>query len=186
MSTRHLKCKVSVVPLKFLDGPVLERLATEVSGLLLAPGQAAFVGEPAEMLATALADSARHPFAILASPSGSHADKVVGMGVLHVGVAAEAGWQDADDAVLLRGFLIDRSCQGLGYGAGATLAAVNQAADLVRRFGLPATGVVLSVNERNLAGRAAYLKAGFMDRGQYLGGRSGPQRTLHLPFVNKG
>lgn len=107
------------------------------------------------------------------------------MGVLHVGVANEARWQDADDAVLLRGFLIDRSCQGLGYGASATLAAVNQAADMVRRFVLPATGVVLSVNERNLAGRTAYLKAGFMDRGQYLGGRSGPQRTLYLPFVNK-
>lgn len=185
MSSEHAISKVHVVCLKALDGPVLERLATEVWGLQLGVGQEAFVGEPATMLAAAMADPARYPFAILAGPNESLGGQVVGMGVLHVGVATDAGWHDEDGAVLLRGFLIDRNCQGLGYGADATLKAVEQAAELVRRYGLAAAGVVLSVNERNLAGRAAYLKAGFVDRGQYLGGRSGPQRTLHHPFVNK-
>jgi hypothetical protein len=41
---------------------------------------------------------------------------------------------------------------------------------------------VLSVNEVNPAGQAAYRKAGFEDRGQYLGGDAGPQRTMYRAF----
>ena len=104
------------------------------------------------------------------------------MGVLQVGAAKDAGWPDADGAVLLRGFLIDKGCQGLGYGSGAAVAAVELAEALVRASGLSATGVVLSVNERNPVGLAAYVKAGFADRGQYLGGRAGPQRILYRGF----
>ena len=50
------------------------------------------------------------------------------------------------------------------------------------RLGGGETGVVLSVNERNPAGQAAYRKAGFEDHGQYLGGDAGPQRTMYRAF----
>lgn len=83
---------------------------------------------------------------------------------------------------LLRGFLIDRTRQGLGLGTQAAAAAVREAAKLTARLGGGEAGVVLSVNERNPAGIAAYRRAGFTDRGQYLGGEAGPQRTMYRSF----
>ena len=44
---------------------------------------------------------------------------------------------------------------------------------------------MLSVNEHNPAGQAAYRKAGFEDRGQYLGGDAGPQRTMYRAFLTR-
>ena len=194
LDTKLLEGKVRVFPLKSSGAAVRERLTKGVSELLLAPGQSAFVGEPAMMLAAAIEDPERHPFAILAPAvcdservpddlDGATRGPVIGMGVIHMGAAMEAGWPDNGGAVLLRGFVIDRSQQGLGYGTGATMAAVDLAQNLVSQLKLPASGVVLGVNERNLAGWAAYLKAGFVDHGRYLGGRSGPQRTLYRPFA---
>ena len=174
-----LSTNIQVVLLKSADQTLLQRLAAGVRDLRLGPGQDSFVGVPAVMLAAAMSDPARHPFAVLA---GAAAAAVVGMGVLQVGAAKDAGWPHADGAVLLRGFLIDKGCQGLGYGSGAAVAAVELAEALVRASGLSATGVVLSVNERNPVGLAAYVKAGFADRGQYLGGRAGPQRILYRGF----
>jgi ribosomal protein S18 acetylase RimI-like enzyme len=83
---------------------------------------------------------------------------------------------------LLRGFLIDRNRQGRGLGTLAAAAAVREAAKLTVRLGGGEAGVVLLVNERNPAGQAAYRKAGFEDRGQYLGGDAGPQRTMYRSF----
>ena len=57
------------------------------------------------------------------------------------------------------------------------------AAKLTARHGSGEAGVVLSVNEGNPAGLAAYRKAGFLDHGQYLGGSSGPQRTMFRSFT---
>ncbi|MDO5751702.1 hypothetical protein [Arthrobacter sp.] len=57
------------------------------------------------------------------------------MGVLQLGAATEAGWPDADGAVLLRGFLIDKDLQEIGYGSQATMAAVELAEELVRVSG---------------------------------------------------
>ncbi|WP_247647066.1 GNAT family N-acetyltransferase [Arthrobacter sp. E3] len=190
MSTSFSNGNVHLVPLKSVGEDELQRLVVAVAGLSLAPGQDDFVGEPAAMLATALEDTARHPFAIVtaAPPSTGVAENafdggtVVGLGVLHLGAALEAGWPNAGGAVLLRGFLIDKNRQGRGYGSGAAVAAVELAQELVRASGLSATGLVLSVNERNPAGLAAYLMAKFVDRGQHLGGRSGSQRILYRAF----
>jgi GNAT superfamily N-acetyltransferase len=168
---------VTLHPLKPAHGPAPEGLLAGVAGLELDPGQDAFVGEPTTLVAKAMADPQRHPFAIVAD------NDVVGFGTLHVNAATDTGWPDSHTAVLLRGFLVDRRRQGLGYGTAATLAAVDLAEALAAELGLPATGVVLGVNELNLAGQAAYTKAGFIDAGQFLGGRSGPQRIMFRPFT---
>lgn len=170
---------VTLVPLKSVPEGERGRLLAGIAELQLSPGQSAFVGDPVEMAEAGLADAQRHPFAITAN--GPEA-AVVGMGTLHAGAATDTGWQDDDGAILLCGFLVDHRAQGRGYGTAATLAAVELARELVARLQLPATGVVLGVNERNAAGQAAYLKAGFTDSGRYLGGRSGPQRIMHRPF----
>lgn len=180
-----------LLPLKKLSEPELDAIREGIAGLELAAGQDAFVGEPTEMVQLALQDPARHPFAVVvasaaeAAVAGSHGgseDRVVGMGVLHVGAATDTGWPDANAAVLLRGFLVDHREQGRGYGGAATRAAVELSRELVAELGLPATGVVLGVNERNTAAHAVYLNAGFVDSGRYLGGRSGPQHIMHCPF----
>jgi hypothetical protein len=62
---------------------------------------------------------------------------------------------------------------------------VAAATKLTARQGSGEAGVVLSVNERNLAGLAAYRNAGFVDHGQYLGGSSGPQRTMFRSFTEQ-
>ncbi len=64
----------------------------------------------------------------------------------------------------------------------AAVAAVREAAKLTAALGGQETGVVLSVNDVNPAGQAAYRKAGFEDRGEYLGGDAGPQRTMYRAF----
>lgn len=171
---------VALVPLKSVAEGERGRLLAGIAELQLAPGQSAFVGDPVEMANAGLADVQRHPFAITAGPEAA----VVGMGTLHAGAATDTGWQDDDGAILLRGFLVDHRAQGRGYGTAATLAAGDLARELVARRQLPATGVVLGVNERNIAGQLAYLKAGFVDSGRYLGGRSGPRRIMHRPFAD--
>jgi RimJ/RimL family protein N-acetyltransferase len=108
--------------------------------------------------------------------------EAVGVFTLQRGAASLAGWDSDDSVWLLRGFLIDRTRQGRGLGTQAAEAAVREAAKLTARLGGGETGVVLSVNERNPAGQAAYRKAGFEDQGQYLGGGAGPQRTLYRAF----
>ncbi|WP_427017195.1 GNAT family N-acetyltransferase [Pseudarthrobacter sp. P1] len=150
-----------------------------IGRLVLAPGQDIYVGDAGEMTARALGIDARHPFSIVAG------QETVGVGTLHVGAATDAGWPDDDGAVLLRGVLIDSSHQGLGYGTMAARTAVVLAADLAHQLDLAATGVVLDVNELNLAGIKAYERAGYADRGQFLGGRSGPQRTMFAPFRDR-
>lgn len=47
----------------------------------------------------------------------------------------------------------------------------------VRRRAAPYAALVLTVDERNTAGRRAYTRAGLTDRGAYHGG-DGPQRVM--------
>lgn len=129
------------------------------------------------MALAGLAEDSRFPFIIEA------AGYAVGVLTLQAGAARLAGWTDEESAWLLRGFLIDRRHQGQGLGTLAATSAVEAASKLTLRRGTREAGVVLSVNEGNPAGLSAYLAAGFEDHGQYLGGSSGPQRTLYRRFL---
>lgn len=149
-----------------------------VALLELAPGQSDFVGDPLRMALAGLAEQSRRPYVIEAGGDA------VGVLTLQAGAARLAGWPDNDSAWLLRGFLIDRRRQGAGLGRLAAAAAVEAAAKLTARHSGGEAGVVLSVNERNPSGLAAYQGAGFVDRGQYLGGSSGPQRTMFRSFTH--
>ncbi|MFY9633733.1 MAG: GNAT family N-acetyltransferase [Cellulosimicrobium cellulans] len=148
-----------------------------VALLELAPGQLAFAGDPLRMALSGLAEESRRPYVIEA------AGEAVGVLTLQAGAASLAGWPDDHSAWLLRGFLIDRRRQGRGLGTLAAAAAVATAAKLTARHTSAEAGVVLSVNEANPAGLAAYRKAGFRDHGQYLGGGAGPQRTMFCSFT---
>ncbi len=145
--------------------------------LELAPGQLDFVGDPLRMALAGLAEQSRRPYVIEANGDA------VGVLTLQAGAARLAGWPDDHSAWLLRGFLIDRRHQGRGLGRLAAAAAVVAAAKLTAGQEGGEAGVVLSVNERNPAGLAAYQNAGFVDHGQYLGGSSGPQRTMYHSFT---
>ena len=106
----------------------------------------------------------------------------VGVLTLQAGAATLAGWPEDHTAWLLRGFLIDRRQQGKGLGTLAAEAAVREAAKLTADLGSGQAGVVLSVNELNPGGQAAYRKAGFEDRGRYEGGDAGPRRIMYRAF----
>ena len=167
---------VWLLPLKDLDDDARAIKLGEIAGLEVLEGQRTFVGEPLRMMLIGLEEESRHPFAIDANGSA------VGVLTLQTGAATLAGWGDDDSAWLLRGFLIDRRQQGKGLGALAAGAAVRAAAKLTAALGGGQAGVVLSVNNHNPAGQAAYRKAGFEDHGEYLGGDAGPQRTMYRPF----
>jgi len=167
---------VWLLPLKNLDDDARAIKLGEVADLEVTDVQRKFVGEPLRMMLIGLEEESRHPIAIDANGAAS------GVLTLQAGAATLAGWPDDDSVWLLRGFLIDRRQQGKGLGTLAADAAVRAAAKLTAALGGEQTGVVLSVNEENPAGQAAYRKAGFEDRGPYLGGDSGPQRTMYRPF----
>lgn len=167
---------VWLIPVKDLDSDARAIQLGAVAELELAPEQLDFVGDPLRMMMAALEDGTRYPHVI---ESGGAA---VGVLTLQQGAATLAGWADDDSVWLLRGFLIDRRRQGRGLGTAAAVSAVKAARNLTRRSGSGESGVVLSVNVRNPAGQAAYLRAGFSDVGEYLGGRAGPQRVMYYEF----
>lgn len=167
---------VWLIALNDLEPDALAIQLGEVAGMELAPGQDTFVGDPLRMVLAGLAEDSRFPYVIEA------AGYPVGVLTLQAGAARLAGWPDDDSAWLLRGFLIDRRHQGKGLGPLAATSAVEAAAKLTASRGTEEAGVVLSVNEGNPAGLSAYRKCGFVDRGQYLGGGSGPQRTMYRSF----
>lgn len=167
---------VWLIPLKNLDDDARAIKLGDIAGMELAPGQEDFVGDPFKMTLMGLEDESRLPYVIEA------AGAAVGVFTLQAGAATLAGWPDDDSAWLLRGFLIDRRHQGRGLGAQAAAAAAREAVKLTARLGGGQAGVVLSVNERNPAGKAAYAKAGFAEAGMYLGGSAGPQSTMYRGF----
>ena len=165
-----------LLPLKNLDDDARAIKLGEIAELEVTDAQRKFVGEPLRMMLIGLEEESRHPIAIDANGAA------VGVLTLQTGAATLAGWPDDDSVWLLRGFLIDRRLQNNGLGALAADAAVQAAAKLTAALGGEQTGVVLSVNDENPAGQAAYRKAGFEDRGRYLGSDAGPQRTMYRPF----
>ncbi|PNI08014.1 GNAT family N-acetyltransferase [Arthrobacter sp. AFG7.2] len=175
-NTYSLDLSVWLIPLRDLDDDARAVQLGAVAELELGPGQQQFVGDPLRMALAGLAEESRRPYVI---ESGGRA---VGVLTLQAGAARLAGWPDDDSAWLLRGFLIDRRDQGRGLGPLAAAAAVAAARKLTLRHDTGEAGVVLSVNEANPAGLTAYLRAGFVDRGQYTGGQSGPQRIMFRSF----
>ena len=167
---------VWLLPLKNLDDDARAIKLGEIALLELGEGQQKFVGEPLRMMLIALEEESRFPFAVDANGTA------VGVLTLQSGAATLAGWPDDDSAWLLRGFLIDRRQQGKGLGTGAADAAVREAAKMTAGLGAGQSGVVLSVNELNPGGLAAYRKAGFEDHGRYEGGDAGPQRIMYRAF----
>jgi GNAT superfamily N-acetyltransferase len=167
---------VWLIPLRDLDADARAIQLGAVAELELAPGQQEFVGDPLRMMLAGLEDGSRRPYVVEAG------GRAAGVLTLQSGAARLAGWPDDDSAWLLRGFLIDRRRQGQGLGQAAATAAVAAAAKLTARLGGGQAGVVLSVSESNPAGQGAYLKAGFADKGVYLGGETGPQRTMFAAF----
>lgn len=167
---------VWLIPLKDLDDDARAVKLGEIAQCAVTQEQRMFVGDPLRMMLVALEEESRFPFVV---DSGGSAAGVL---TLQAGAATLSGWGDDDSAWLLRGLLIDYRQQGRGLGSLAAGAAVRRAARLTAALDGAQSGVVLSVNETNVAGRMAYGKAGFGDRGQYLGGGAGPQRIMYQAF----
>ena len=169
---------VWLISLRDLDADACAIQLGAAAELQLSQGQERFVGDPLRMALAGLAEDSRRPYVIESN------GRAVGVLTLQSGAARLAGWPDDHSAWLLRGFLIDRRHQGRGLGQKAAAAAVATAEKLTARHRTGETGVVLSVNEANPAGLAAYRRAGFVDQGQYNGGAAGPQRIMFRGFAD--
>lgn len=150
-------------------GVVSPMLAPAVRSLQVAPEQLPFVGDTAYNLEQTRLDRNSEAMAVLAG------ERVVGFYRLDFSVEAIAGRALGEPSVGLRAYVIDRREQGRGYGTAAMRACIE---DLRRRY--PQRSLLaLTVNVRNQAAIAAYLKAGFHDTGElYHGGPSGPQHLM--------
>lgn len=163
-------------------------LLAEAEALPLAQGQERFVLPPATTLPEAMADPERFPFAVLAggtagpgqsqasarSGRGRRGDAVVGYGVLDRHGYLDHLLDQADRTVLLRGYCVAAPVQGRGYGAAGARAVRTLAAQVAASADL----VVLSVDQTNAAGLAAYARAGFVDSGARYEGRSGDEVVM--------
>ncbi|WP_266168576.1 GNAT family N-acetyltransferase [Dyella subtropica] len=153
--------------------PVTAELRSAVLGLRVQPEQYAFVSPIDVSLADAEQCPGSTPMTILfgGTPVGYYR-------IEHS--ARSVADRDFDVPALgLRSLFIDMNWQGRGFGTPA-LAALND--DLAMRHA-EARLLVLTVNCRNLAARALYLRAGFVDSGElYHGGRSGPQHLMWCPL----
>ena len=150
-------------------GVVSPMLAPAVRTLQVAPEQLQFVGDTAYNLEQTRLDPNSEAMAVLAG------ERVVGFYRLDFCVEAIAGRALGEPSVGLRAYAIDRREQGRGYGTAAMRACIE---DLRRRH--PQRRLLaLTVNVRNRAAIAAYLKAGFYDTGElYHGGSAGPQHLM--------
>lgn len=163
-------------------------LLVETEALPLAEGQERFVLPPATTLPEAMADPERFPFAVLAGAGtgagagqaggraarGRRGDAVVGYGVLDRRGYLDHLLDQAERTVLLRGYCVAARAQGRGYGAAGARAVRTLAAQVAASADL----VVLSVDESNGAGLAAYSRAGFVDSGARYAGRSGEEVVM--------
>lgn len=84
------------------------------------------------------------------------------------------------DGIGLRFFVIDKAQQGKGLGTSAVKALFGYLKTSYPGF----NSIYLTVNCKNPAARACYLKGGFEDTGeQYLGGSAGPQHIMWRQIV---
>ena len=131
------------------------------------PEQEEFSGRADQTLPLAERDPARHPYVLL--------ERGVPVAFLVLDETPSAADPSAD--LLLRGFFVDAAAQGRGVATRAVAALP----DVVHRDFPAARSVVLTVNVRNPAARAVYVRGGFVDAGaRYLGGSAGPQDVLRL------
>ena len=147
--------------------PVTPDLRGAVLRLAPRPEQEAFSGRAEQTLPVAEDHPTRHPVAIL--------EGGVPVGFFVLDTTPPPVRPGAD--LLLRAFFVDAASQGRGVGQ----AAVAALPALVRQRFPGAREVVLTVNLRNAAARAAYLSGGFVDTGELdLSGAAGPQSVLVL------
>lgn len=85
-----------------------------------------------------------------------------------------------NNALGLRSFVIGAKYQGQGYGTSA----VKSLLLYLRQNYVGFSSIYLTVNCKNPAARACYLKAGFVDTGEeYTGGPAGPQHILSANII---
>jgi len=145
------------------DGPLREA----VLRLAPHPRQEEFSGRAGQTLPLAERDPARHPYALVED----------GTPVAFLILDETPPPADPSADLLLRGFFVDAAAQGRGVATRAVAALP----EVVRRDFPAARSVVLTVNVRNPAARAVYVRGGFVEvGGLYLGGSAGPQHVLRL------
>lgn len=155
----------------------LLRALRDVTG---APGQDVFSASADQILTLAEADADRYVLVV------RREGQVAGVGVLHPGGASGEMLDRLDgarpqDVVVFRGFLVDRRHQGVGVGSSVAAALPALVARLAERLGRePFASVVLVVDADNAAGRRAYSRAGFADRGAYVDVNGRTQHVMAL------
>ena len=147
--------------------PARGPLHEAVLALAPRPEQEVFSGRADQTLPLAVADPARHPYALVEE----------GVPVAFLVLDETPSEADPDADLLRRGFFVARAAQGRGVAGRA----VARLPEVLREHHPAARPVVLTVNVANPVARRVYLSGGFVDRGRlHLGGSAGPQHVLRL------
>ncbi|MFD2177711.1 GNAT family N-acetyltransferase [Veronia pacifica] len=135
--------------------------------ITLADEQVKFAGTSEEFLADG--DATTHLFVIISD------DTVVGF--FKIDTAYASNYHFCPETGLgLRAFVIDRKQQGKGLGTASVKALIPS----IKQHYPQRDCIYLTVNCKNPAAKACYLKGGFTDTGEkYLGGAAGPQNIMN-------
>jgi RimJ/RimL family protein N-acetyltransferase len=137
-----------------------------VESIKLAQEQVKFAGTAQEFLAD---DSETTHLHII-----QNQQKVVGFFKIDIAYASSYPFCPSN-ALGLRFFVVGIDHQGKGIGTGAVRELFHYLAQAYTDY----NAVYLTVNCKNPAARACYLKGGFVDTGElYLGGAAGPQHIM--------
>jgi len=139
---------------------------SDVLDIVLAEDQIKFAGTAVEFIADSSANIHRHVIKL---------DSVV-VGFFKIDTDYPAQFDFCtEDSIGLRAFAIDLGQQGRGVGA----ASVQALLPYLKTFYSSYDEIYLTVNCKNPAARACYLKGGFTDTDKhYLGGLAGPQYIM--------
>ncbi|MBC1501289.1 GNAT family N-acetyltransferase [Listeria weihenstephanensis] len=128
-----------------------------------------FCAHPLELLAKAAEKASYHCILMYDQ------DQLVGFFVLDNGEDVKI-YTEAPDTLLLRGYSIDSTKQGKGYGTRS----LSQLSDYVKHHFPTIKTVVLAVNKRNIPAQKLYLKSGFIQTNRTIMGPRGEQFVYEL------
>lgn len=133
--------------------------------------QLLFTATPMGSIEMAEREPDRYPSVIL------YGESVAGYFALHTNEGPKP-YSDNPNAVLLRSYSIRNSCQGRGIAQES----MRLLPEFVKEHFPGVNEIVLAVNYQNAAAQHIYQKAGFIDTGKRVTGRSGEQYIYSLPL----
>lgn len=147
----------------------MQEYKAELENYFLPIDQLKYSGMPLDAIEKCEIEEDRYPIVILNN------NKPAGFFVLH-GWEGVRHYSDNKDAILLRAYSVNASCQGKGIAKKSLLLLPS----FVKKHFPTKNEIILCVNHKNIAAQNVYLKSGFKDQGIRVMGSIGEMFLFHM------